>query len=66
MIIEVTEFNFKGITLYHVPNKGWKCTLGDAEYLFPNCQEAQSAINDIFNVDIKGIAANHRGIKIKK
>lgn len=65
MIIEVTEFTFKGITLYRVDGKGWKCTLDEKEYLFPTCQDAQSAISEIFS-DIQPVISKHGGVKLPK
>lgn len=64
MIIEVTEYTYKGIELHHVKDKGWKCNLGGEEYLFPHCQAAESAIDELFK-DIKAVVSKHKGVKIK-
>lgn len=63
MIIEVTEYNYKGIRLENVKGKGWKCDLGGTEYLFPHAQAAESAINEIFR-DIKPVIDKHKGTKL--
>lgn len=62
MIIEVKEYNYRGFTLYHVENKGWKIVLGDEEYLFPHCQAAETAI-DAF---IREVIPQHEGKKLRK
>ena len=64
MIIEVKEFKYKGITLTLVKDQGWKCILGEHEYLFPHCQAAESAIDEIFS-NIKPIVAKNNGKRLK-
>jgi len=64
MIIEITEYSYKGITLQLAKDKGWKCNLGGTEYLFPHAQAAQSAIDEIFR-DIKPVITKHKGEKYK-
>ena len=69
MIIEITEYSYKGITLQLAKGQGldvqgWMCNLGGVEYLFPHAQAAQSAIDDIFR-DIKPVIDKHRGKKCK-
>lgn len=66
MIIEVKEYKYKGITLNHVDDLGWKCILGDREYLFPHCQAAESAIDEIFNEGILPIIEKNKGKKLPK
>lgn len=65
MIIEVNEFQYKGIVLKRVEDQGWKCALGDHEYLFPHCQAAESAIDEIF-CDIKPIIVKNKGQRFKE
>lgn len=60
MIIEITEYSYKGITLQLAKDKGWKCNLGGVEYLFPHSQAAESAINEIFR-GIKPIILKNKG-----
>lgn len=66
MIIEITEYKYKGITLNHVEGKGWKCILGDREYLFPHCQAAEMTIDEIFNDSILPIIEKNKGKKLPK
>lgn len=63
MIIEVKEYKYKGITLNHVEDQGWKCNLGGSEYLFPHCQAAEAAIDEIFS-NIKPIIFKNNGKKV--
>lgn len=46
-IIKITEQVYRGIQCKLVKDKGWKIVLGSEEYLFPNFQEAQFAIDRI-------------------
>lgn len=66
MIIDVTEYKYMGITLSRVEDKGWKCLLGEREYLFPHCQAAEMAIDAIFGEHISEIIANCKGVKLPK
>lgn len=67
MIIEVKEYKHKGITLKHVDGRGWRCILGNREYIFPHCQAAESAIDEIFNNNnILPIIEKNSGKKISK
>lgn len=66
MIVEVNEFKYKGITLNRVEDKGWKCLLGEREYLFPHCQAAETAIDAIFGDRINEIIASNKGVKLSK
>ena len=61
MIIEVTEFNYKGFMLYLEKDKGWKIILGDVAYLFPYATAAESAIDEF----IREVTPRHNGKKIK-
>ena len=63
MIIEIKEYQYKGITLNRVEDQGWKCILGDREYLFPHCQAAEAAIDEIF-WNIKPIISKNKGKKV--
>jgi len=65
MIIEIKEYTYKGITLNHVEDEGWKCILGDREYLFPHSQAAHSAIDEIFS-NIKPIIDKNKGKALPK
>jgi hypothetical protein len=62
----VTEYKYKGITLNRAEDKGWKCLLGEREYLFPHCQAAETAIDAIFGEHISEIIANYKGVKLPK
>ena len=44
-IIHITEQVYRGIKCSLAKDSGWKITLGDEEYLFPNFQDAQIAID---------------------
>ena len=64
MVVEIKEFTYKGIYLELVKDQGWKCNLGGEVYLFPHCQAAEAAIDDIFwNVEL--IATDYNGVKLK-
>lgn len=65
MIIEVNECYYMGILIDHVDRKGWKCILGDYEYLFHTLQDAQAAIREVFK-DITPIVDKYKGVKFKK
>lgn len=60
MIIEVTKVNYKGFTIVYVEQQGWKIIL-EEEYLFPNLQAAQSAVNTF----LREVIPDHKGKKIK-
>lgn len=51
MIVEVKETTYKGFKIELVDGKGWKIVLGNGAYLFPNFQEAQTAV-DVFYRDV--------------
>lgn len=65
MIIEVTETIYKGILIERVKDEGWKCTLGDYEYLFPTYVAAEATIDEIFT-DVKPIISKRKGKALKK
>lgn len=44
---KIKELVYRGIMCKAEENKGWKIVLGDAEYLFPNLQQAKFAIDRI-------------------
>lgn len=64
MIIDVKETIYQGIILQRVEDQGWRCQLGEDEYLFPTFVDAQSAINEIFR-DVNTIIYKHKGKKFK-
>lgn len=67
MIHKVTEHVYRGFTLVLNEDKGkngWKCFIGETEYLFPNVQAAQSAINQVLEASID-IIKKHDGKKLQ-
>lgn len=63
MIIEITESDYRGILLKRVPEKGWKFTIDEKEYLFPSFVDAKAAVDDIYQF-IEFFVAKHKGKKI--
>ena len=57
MIIEITEYNYKGFNLHLVKGEGWKIVLDGAEILFPYATAAEAAINEFF----RDVVAKHHG-----
>lgn len=67
MIHMMTEKTYRGFNLvYHdgKGNTGWKCFIGETEYLFPNQQAAESAINQMLESS-KDIIKQHDGKKLQ-
>lgn len=60
MILDVTELDYKGFYLKHVPDKGWKIMLNDVEIMFPHFSAASAAIDDFYRV----IVTAHQGKKL--
>lgn len=66
MIVEIKEYKYMGITLNHVEGKGWKCVLGECEYMFPHAQAAEATIAEIFDDSILSKIAKYNGKKLPK
>ena len=67
MIRKITEEIYRGFTLVLNEDKGkfgWKCFIGETEYLFPNQQAARSAINQVVEAS-KDIIKQHDGKKLR-
>lgn len=62
MIVEVKESTYKGFKMELVESKGWKIVLGDDAYLFPNFQEAQSAVDEFY----RDIIPKYHGKRMKR
>lgn len=67
MILKVLEIDYKGfhLVLNEEGKRGWKCVIGDMEYLFPNEQAAEAAIRAILKNADEAIA-QYGGTKIRK
>lgn len=67
MVLKVLEVDYKGFHLVfdEEGKRGWKCVIGDKEFLFPNKQAAESAISEILKDADKAIA-RCCGTKVKK
>ena len=57
MVIEITEYNYKGFHLQFVKGEGWKIVLDGTEILFPYAVDAEVAINEFF----RDVVAKHHG-----
>lgn len=67
MIHQIVEKTYRSFNLvYHDEkgNTGWKCFIGETEYLFPNQQAAESAINQVVEAS-KDIIKQHDGKKLQ-
>ena len=67
MIRRITEKTYRGFTLVLSEDKGntgWKCFIGETEYLFPNQQAAESTINQVVEAS-KDIIKQHDGKKLQ-
>lgn len=57
MVIEITEYNYKGFHLQLVKGDGWKLVLDGEEILFPNAVAAEAAINEFY----REVVTKHTG-----
>ena len=67
MILKVLEIDYKGFHLVfdEEGKNGWKCVIGDKEYMFPNEQAAEAAIRAILKNADEAIN-QYDGKKIRK
>lgn len=67
MILKVLEIDYKGFHLvFHDEGKvGWKCIIGNQEFLFPHRTAAEAAINEILK-EADLIIEKRGGTKIRK
>ena len=60
MMIDITELDYKGFYLKHLPEQGWRIMLNDVEILFPTFTAASAAIDDFYRIIVKA----HQGMKL--
>ena len=65
MILKVLEVDYKGFhQTFDEAKGGWKCIIGDKEFLFPHKTAAEAAINEILK-EAEPIIEKRGGTKIR-